>query len=284
VTGPAGRSDTAEIFVVADLLVASNRAGARPGIYQISLAQLDDLIPLLVDSATYVGAAYSPDRTQIAFSSVRNKSLGIHIMGADGRRPARQVLRAIGSKTALAWIPDGRRLVFTIGDKRATAIGRLDLRTNSWDTVTVVAGEPSPDVSGAGKIVYAAGEKNSSYVYTIGLEGRTPVRLPNTAGRELSPRWLPTGDLLFITEGDRKGGRFRIVRYEPRTGAQTPLVASEAPILSLAVSRDGATMAYIKKGPNGRSPSALFVQGTAPGSTAREVPLRPGEAITALSF
>lgn len=284
VTGPGGKSDTAEVFVVADLLVASSRAGQRLGIYQIDLAEPDRFVPLLVDAASNLGAVYSPDRTRIAFASLRDSSLGLYVMDAAGQQPPRRVVHALGSETALAWMPDGRRLVFTVPGKRLTTIGLLDLDSSSWDTLGMVAGNPSPDVSANGTIAYAAGEKNHADLFTIGPRGGPPVRVTNTPGEKLSPRWLPNGDLLFLAEGKTKNERFQLVRQDLKTGVQTTLAVSERPIFAVAVSRDGATMAYVTKGPDKRSPHALFVQRTAPGSTPREVKLQPGEQIAALAF
>ena len=283
ITGPAGKSDTVEVFVVADLLLTTQHDGKPRGLYQISLARPDSLVPLAADSLPPLTAAYSADRTQIAYATASERSVSTTVMEADGQG-ARTILRMPGQKAALAWMPDGQRLVFAIGDKKRSTMGLLDVGAATWDTLMVVSGEPSPAVSASGTIAYVQGDENRSDIYTLKPPSRTVTRLTNTPYPKWSPQWLPDGDILFVTDDKRQKERFQIVRFSPKTSSQTPVVRSQQPLLTVAVSRDGRRIAYTVKGKDKRKPTPLFVRDIGPGSQPREIVLRPEEGVTALGF
>jgi dipeptidyl aminopeptidase/acylaminoacyl peptidase len=283
VSGPGERTDTAEVFVVGDLLVSSDRGG-RPGIYQLSLAHPDSLVPLVADTVIYQIAAYSPDRTRIALASARDRRLTVSVMEAGGHQSPRAVLRLVGSKPALAWMPDGQHLVFAVGDKRRVTLGMLDLDKTTWDTLLVVEDTLSPSVSADGTIVYARGDKNRADIYALKPPSRAVTRLTNTPYFKSDPRWLPGGDILFLMDDGREKTRYQIVRFNPKSGTQTVVVRSQEPILAFSVARDGRSLAYTIKEKNKRKPSSLFVSPTEPGGRARTILLRPGETVTALSY
>ena len=283
VKGPGERTDTAEVFVVGDLLVSSNRGG-QPAIYQLSLANPDSLVPLIADTGSTLIAAYSTDRTRIAVAAVQEKRLAISVMeAAGGQQRPNTILRLAGSKPALAWMPDGQHLVFGVGDKNRATLGMLDLNKGSWDTLAVVEDTLSPSVSGNGTIIYARGDDNRTDLYTIKPPSKVVNRLTNTPFRKSNPRWLPDGDVLFLMEDGREKMRFQIVRFNPKTGTQVVLVRSKEPILTLAVARDGHSMAYTVKEKDKRKPSSLFVAATEVGGRVRTILLRPGETVAALS-
>ncbi len=58
------------------------------------------------------GPAWSPDGTQIAFISNRNKKTGIYVIAADGGE-ARKVVEMEGAFAFLNWTPDASELVFS---------------------------------------------------------------------------------------------------------------------------------------------------------------------------
>jgi len=181
-------------------------------------------------------------------------------------------------------MPDGRHLVYAIGDKRNMAMGLLDLDRLSWDTLAVLEGNLSPNVSADGVIAYVQGDKNRSDIYTLKPPSRTAVRLTNTPYRKWNPVWLPGGDLIYLTEDGSQKERYQVVRYSPKTGAQTMEFRSEQPIYSIAISRDGKRLAYTAKGKEKRKPIILAVKDIGPGGQAREIRLRPEEKVSAPSF
>ena len=112
-TAPWGKTDTADVFVTGDLLVASNRGGAF-GIYQMRdpTARTRCSRSWSTPAAT-IQAVRSPDRTRIAFSSERAAAAyDLYVMDADGRNFARLTTDP-GTEGEPVWTPDGTRLVYT---------------------------------------------------------------------------------------------------------------------------------------------------------------------------
>ena len=107
-----------------------------------------------------------------------------------------------------------------------------------------------------------------------------PRRLTQTKERESSPRFLPDGTLVYVTEAGRGKGS-RVMRLEPGAPGPTVLVTTEHPILSLDVSLDGTRLIYVVGQPSedakGRGEFSMFIQPLAGGS-AEEITLRAARA------
>ena len=149
---PWGRSDSADVFVVSDAVVASNRSGAY-GIYQFRASPGDTLVPLLVDGATNVQPVYSPDRTRLVFSSNRSGSYDLFVMDADGRNLSR-ITTDSGNESEPRWTPDGSRIVYTSHDRpadfpRSAASGLAGQDDRS--VISAPGGNQSPAVSRDGR-------------------------------------------------------------------------------------------------------------------------------------
>ena len=101
-----GKPATADVFVTADLLVASNRSGAF-GLYQVRPDSPDTLLPVLVDGGGNVQGVRSPDRTRIAFSS--NRAGSVRPLRHGRRRTRRRAASPsiAGSEGDPVWTPDG---------------------------------------------------------------------------------------------------------------------------------------------------------------------------------
>ena len=103
---PWGKAATADVFVTADLLVASNRSGAF-GLYQLRSGEPRHACCRCWSTAAATSRAVrSPDRTRIAYSSNRGGSYDLYVMDADGRN-ARRLTTDPGSEGEPVWTPDG---------------------------------------------------------------------------------------------------------------------------------------------------------------------------------
>ena len=282
---PWGGRASAEVFVVSDLLVASNRGGPT-GIYQVRSSGPDSLFPLFADSAANTDAVLSPDRTRVAFSSNRGGSNDLWIMDADGHN-ARRVTSDPGAEREPAWTPDGTRLVYTATPKAGPsqiAIIRADGADNHLLT-SGTGGNRSAEVSPDGAtIAFVSTRDGNPRIYAMGLDGSGQRRMTKGSDRETNPSYLPNGDLIFVTE---KGGGSRIHRLP--TGATQPvnILESDQPVLSLDVSRDGSHVAFTAgklAEPGKKTKLALMVQALTARSTPTPVPLRPGEQVLSVSF
>jgi Tol biopolymer transport system component len=285
-TMPWGKKATADVFVVGDLLLSSNRTGTS-GIYQMRAPGPVTLLPVLVDSATNIQATLSPDRTRVVFSSNRNGNLDIYLMDPDGQN-LRRLTSSPGNEGEPAWTPDGARIVYTsaIGTNTQIAIMSVD-GGDSRQLTTASGGNHSPSVSADGRtIAFVSARDGNHAIYTMGLDGSNQRRLVKSSARQTSPRFFRNGDVAYVAErgGGSKGSR--VMRWAG--GGETQLVETEQPISYLTVSRDGDRLAYvvaqIRDASRGRVDFSFFLQSTVPGSRPVAVPLKPGEQILSPSF
>ena len=285
-TAPWGKTAKADVFVVGDLLVSSNRGGSF-AIYQLRTTGSMALQPLLGDTGTNIQAALSPDRTRIAFSSNRNGNFDIYLMDADGRN-LRRLTTDPRNDGDPAWTPDGQRVVYTSTRGTGTQIAVVSLDGSEVVLTSAAGGNHSPAVSPDGTIAFVSARDGNQEIYTMGLDGGNQRRVTRTSVRESSPKFFRNGDLAYAVERGSGSKGSRLMRMALGSSRATALLETEAPIPSFAVSRDGDRLAYvvarIADAARGRVDFNLFLQSTAPGSPPVPVPLRPGEQILTPSF
>jgi hypothetical protein len=283
---PWGKSASAEVFVVADLFLASNRGGA-PGIYQLRSTVADTLRPVLADRFANIQPALSPDRTRIAFSSNRDGSFDLYLMDADGG-DLRRLTTEPGSEGEPAWTPDGSRLIYTAG--RAGAQPQLyELRPDGRPARALTAqpgGNQSPAVSADGRsIAFVSTRDGNQEIYVMPADGGEARRVTRTGARESHPRFLPNGDLIYVVE---RGKGSRLVRLAGGDGDPETVLETDQPIGGLAVARDGRRVAYVvgrlTDAAKGRARFQLFVRPLTADAVPAQVTLRPGEHVLSPAF
>jgi hypothetical protein len=286
---PWGKSVTADIFVVKDLLLASNRGGGF-GIYQMRSAVVDTLQPVLADSFGNIQPALSPDRTRIAFSSNRGGSYDLYLMDADGGNP-RRLTTDPGNEGEPAWTPDGSRIVYTgtpKGGQPQLYVLRPD-GTPPRALTTGPGGNHSPAASADGRtLAFVSTRDGNQEIYLMPPDGGEARRVTTSDRRESHPRFLPNGDLVFAVERGGRSKGSRVVRLAGTEGEGNTLLETDEPVGGMAVSRDGGRVAYVvgrlTDVAKGRAQYKLFVQPLGAGSAPAPVTLRAGEQVLSPSF
>jgi len=287
-TASWGKSAKADVFVVGDLLLSSNRGGGF-GIYQMRAAGPLNLLPLLQDSASNIQAALAPDRTRIAFSSNRGGSFDLYLMDADGRNLRRLTTEA-GNEGDPAWTPDGTQIVYTFTRGTTTQIAIMPVDGGESRSLTTSSGgNHSPAVSPDGRsIAFISVRDGNQEIYAMNFDGSNQRRLTKTSERESSPRFFRNGDLAYVVERGGRSKGSRIMRLGWGGTNASLLLQTENPVPAIAVSREGDRLAYvvgrITDVTKGRVEFSFFLQSTAPGSPPVPVPLNTGEQILNPSF
>lgn len=283
---PWGARVAADVYVTADLVVASNRAGAF-GLYQLRADSPDSLLPLLIGGGANIQGVRSPDRTRIAFSSNRGGSYDLYVMDADGRN-ARRITADAGAEGEPVWTRDGGRIIYVAAPPGGVP-QLVSIRPDGTDPVPLThsaGGNRAPDVSPDGRrIAFVSTRDGNPELYEMDVTGGEARRLTKGSDRESSPRYLPSGDLLFVVA---KGGGARLMRLPAGADSAMPLLRIDQPVVALDVSRDGERIAYVAgklaDAGKGKSKLTLRIQALAAGSTPLLVPLRPGEQVLSPSF
>ncbi|HJR17864.1 MAG TPA: LpqB family beta-propeller domain-containing protein, partial [Gemmatimonadales bacterium] len=287
-SAPWGKSARADIFVVGDLLLTSNRAGSF-GIYQLRVDGPKALLPILQDSSSNIQAVLSPDRTRIAFSSNRSGSFDLYVMDADGQN-LRRLTTDPANEGEPVWTPDGHQIVYTSTRGTATQIAIMPFTGgNSRQLTASFGGNHSPAISPDGRtIAFVSARDGNAEIYAMGLDGSSHRRLTRTPLRESSPRFFRNGDIGYVVERGGRSKGSKVMRL-PRGGTKaSALLQTEDPVPALAISREGDWLAYvvgrITDATKGRVEFSLFLQATSPDSPALPIPLNPGEQVLSPSF
>jgi hypothetical protein len=283
---PWGKTATADVFVVADLFLSSNRGG-NPGIYQLRSGVADTLRAVLADSFANIQPALAPDRTRIAFSSNRSGSYDLYLMDADGENLQRLTTDP-GGEAEPVWTPDGTRLVYTV-TRQGAQPQLYYLRPDGRPAQALTAepgGNHSPAISIDGRsLAFVSTRDGNQEIYLMGVDGGTPRRVTRTGQRESQPRFLPNGDLIYVVE---RGKGSRLVRLTGTEGEPQTVLETEEPISGLAVARDGRRLAYVvgrlTEAGKSKAQFRLFVRSLAAEATPAQVTLRPGEHVLSPAF
>jgi Tol biopolymer transport system component/uncharacterized protein YjdB len=283
---PWGKTATADIFVVADLFLSSNRGG-NPGIYQLRSGVADTLRAVLADSFANIQPALAPDRTRIAFSSNRAGSYDLYLMDADGESLQRLTTDP-GREAEPVWTPDGTRLVYTV-TRQGAQPQLYYLRPDGRPAQALTAepgGNHSPAISIDGRsLAFVSTRDGNQEIYLMAVDGGTPRRVTRTGQRESQPQFLPNGDLIYVVE---RGKGSRLVRLAGTEGEPQTVLETEEPISGLAVSRDGRRLAYVvgrlTEAGKSKAQFRLFVRSLAAEATPAQVTLRPGEHVLSPAF
>jgi len=281
-TAPGGRTATADVYVVGEIVVASSRAApSTPGKFQLyaversNLAQLTKLTPA-TDTASASDPAFSSDGSRIAFVSSRDGNAEIYVMNADGTGTTR-VTNDPQPDGRPSLMPDGQSLVFhssrTAGKQQIWAV---NVDGTGLTQLTRDSVNSSPAMSPDGQtIAYVSTRNKDGDIWLMNRDGtnqRQFTRSPQQ--RESEPRFLRDGSLAYLVER-REGNRTvqQVIRADLATGATTALTGTDLAIASFAVSPSGDLLALVVNAEpqNRRNPVyRVYVQ---PVGSATPVPL-----------
>jgi uncharacterized protein YjdB len=287
-----GEAVQALVLVTGDLLVASTRGG-KYGIYTIIAGAPETFLPVVADSfANSLDAVYSPDRTRMLYASDRfgSANFDIFVADADGRNPVRLTTDPAVDQQP-AWTPDGTHVVFVSGRSgvRQLYVMKLD-GTEVRQLTTLPGGAEEPAVSADGARVaftgYPGARDGQTDIYAMPFAGGQAVPVTNTRDRrEERPFFLAGGELAWVEQRKDKDDPDRVVR---QGGAAVPaLLSSDLSLQGVALSRDGARIAWVATRPSEHNRNALeftFQWRTLASGAETSVRLLPGERITSPAF
>lgn len=212
-TAPA---PTADIAGDCKKIAFSEYDGLNYDIYSVC-PDGSQLVNLTNNPADDVHPAWSPDGTQIAFSSSRSEHFQIYLMSADGKSIS-QLTNDYENQFPV-WLPDGKHIALRTDDGKGLFWWRvMNLESSEVTTIT----EPSYDFfyqtpawTPDGKsIAYMSlveqQERNdgSAQIHVKNVDGTHDIALTNDIWSNINPKWSPDGaKIAFLSE---RGGTYNM--------------------------------------------------------------------------
>ncbi len=193
-----------------------------------------ELISDEMQAATRV--AWSPDGTQIAFTSTRGGTPDLWILDLS-TRVLRQVTDDAVPEGDPAWSPDGRLLVLWRDVDSNVDLWTIDIEGSgepvSADAFTRLTTDPGADTDpswhrGGGRIAFMSERGGNVDVFVIDSDGTAETNLTNNPANDFDPSWSPDGrSLAFASERDAPGNRDVYV-MDSNGANQRPVTTSPA--------------------------------------------------------
>jgi Tol biopolymer transport system component len=214
-----------------------------------------------------VGPRLSPDGTQVAFFSERDRlSVDLFVADADTGKVRRKLLSSATDphfdslqflQSAGAWRPDGRQLVITVLRRGRPALAFLDPvsgRISREIVLETLDDALSPAWAPDGRSIVLSGNRGGlADLYRVDLPHGTVTALTQDPFADLEPTFTPDGrTIVFVTERfstdleTLRPATLQLGTLSLATGDVTPLPAFlGGKHLSPQVSRDGRTVTFV---------------------------------------
>ncbi|HEX5004068.1 MAG TPA: Ig-like domain-containing protein [Gemmatimonadales bacterium] len=277
---PWGTTAEAEVYVTEGLLLGM-RKGDAADLVQVAADGSGTPLPIVADGALNLQGRWSPDGTRIAFTAVHGGNIDIYVVDADGRN-LKRLTDAPESDSEPAWSPDGGTIVFTSLRSGAYQVWAMNADGTGVRALTDGPGantEPAFRPDGR-MIAFISTRDGNADLFEMGNEGADPRAITRTDEPESHPAYFPNGDLAVAVE---RSGRSDILRIRAGDGQRIMLQSMPGKVGALALSRDGATLAFALSVPGAdrKTPVNTFqLKSLAPDRPPRVVPL-PGEVLSA---
>src|SRR5215469_6446517 len=206
-------------------------------------------------------ARWSPDGTQIAFTSDRVKASGIFVLPVEGGGEARELTRHAQSVGDLAWSPDGARIAYT----------------TLYDPENPDEREPDPEDAPRVRVTRRIDYKQDTrgylgdarkQVFVVEVASGARRRITSALADHDVPQWSPDGRWLAVRIPNRNTMFSQLGMVDAASG-ETTLVGPESGVVSVwAWSPSGGSILFA--GDTAQTwQTDLFVYDIATGSTRR---------------
>jgi Tol biopolymer transport system component len=164
----------------------------------------DDMLP-----------AWSPDGSQIAFSSDRDGDYEIYVMDADGSNVCQLTDNTlIDSKPT--WSPDGTKIGFDSGEGYNRSIYIMDADGSNQELVLEAQGgwpAWSPDGT---QIAFSGRMDGNPNIYVVNIDGTELTRMTFINDFDWEPSWSPDGQWLLYSSGQVADTDIYVVSVDQR--------------------------------------------------------------------
>jgi len=188
------------------------------------------------------GAVWSPDGSQVAFVSTRDKKTGVYVMPVAGGAE-RKLLELEAAIAPLSWTPDGRELILCLRYNDSHFI--KDEKKKKEQPVYRHITRLLYRYDGLGFL-----PKDTFQVYALNVDDGKLRQITKNKRDNFSPTVSPDGKWVAYVSNRSKDPDLDSLKYDlivcPLTGGKERIVPTPAgPVMSAKFSPDGKSIAYI---------------------------------------
>jgi TolB protein len=248
-------SDVVRYFTGEDGLFTSQLAfSAQPrrGVREILVMDYDGANVRSVTSSGSLNIlpAWSPDGSQLAYTSYRRGTPDLYVGPVGGGRPTR-VAAFPGMNSGAAWSPDGSKIAATLSKDGDPDIYLLSPRGEILKQLTDDPGiDTSPTWSPDGsQIAFVSNRRGGVQIYVMSAAGGTATRVTFRGNYNTEPKWCPRKDmsLLAFTARDERR-RFDIFTLDLKNQQYTRLTEEGSDATGPAWAPGGRALAFVRGG------------------------------------
>lgn len=200
----------------------------------------------------------------IAFVSDRTGAQELYVMHGDGS-VIRKIATMAGHKTDPAISPDGRKIVFTVGDIDSGSASPLWVVSSDGTGLTQLTTDGandyrpswSPDGS---QIAFVSTRDGNAEIYVMNADGSNQTNITNDPAHDDSPSWSPSGNTILFDSDRNECTGTQVFSMTSAGGSVTPLVAGYNPEWSPS----GAGFLFLRA-------SQVWISSTTDGSSVRQL-------------
>jgi Tol biopolymer transport system component len=146
--------------------------------------------PLVESSGKDIDPTWSPDASQIAFTSGRDGINRLYIANSDGSKLTAITPNWLSVGGRSSWEPNGFWLAFFGGEEGAHNIYQIGKNGEDLVQLTKIGDNLAPSYSSDGEwVVFTSYRDGNNEIYVLHLESATVYRLTNRAQADWQPRW-----------------------------------------------------------------------------------------------
>jgi Tol biopolymer transport system component len=159
-----------------------------------------------MDAAHEILPVWSPDGTEVAYSSYRSGNIDILLRRADGSEDEKMIAGTVHPERVSDWSRDGRYILYSLQHPDTKGdIWSLERQPEGWTArpfLQTPADERMPKLSPDGRYVaYVSDESGRPELYVQSFPSAAGKRAISSGGAS-QPRWRNDGRELFYVEGN----------------------------------------------------------------------------------